>query len=137
MAFLRTGKADIFAIQSHIAHFVIGNADGTTALANAAAYQPAPSGGMTKLLGFLDDAHAKDPAEVTMALRSAPALLQQDESIDAAFKLGRDSFLISTKRIIIVDKKGNCLSFLQKSLAPHCSSIASSFLRRRYHGQVC
>ena len=67
---------------------------------------------MTKLLGFLDDAHAKDPAEVTAVLRSAPALLQQDESIDAAFKLGRDSFLISTKRIIVVDKKGACLPSL-------------------------
>merc|ERR1712183_500527 len=84
----------------------IGNADGKTALANAQAYQPSPAGGMTKLLGFLDDAHMKDPVEVTSTLRSTPALLQHDESIDAAFKCGRDLFLISTKRIIVIDKKG-------------------------------
>jgi hypothetical protein len=32
--------------------------------------------------------------------------LQSDESIEAAFKCGRDMFLISTKRIIIIDKQG-------------------------------
>jgi len=103
---LRKGKADIFAIQSHIAHFIIGSADGTAALANAQAYEPSPPGAATKLLGFLNDAHMKDPVEVTSTLRSSPALLQDDESIEAAFKCGRDLFLISTKRIIVIDKKG-------------------------------
>ncbi|KAL9185215.1 hypothetical protein ACHAXT_002992 [Thalassiosira profunda] len=103
---LRKGKADIFAIQSFIAHFILGKADGRTALANAQSYQPSKSGAGSKLLGFLGDAHTKDPSEITEKLRSSPALLQEDESIDAAFKCGRDLFLISTKRIIIVDKKG-------------------------------
>jgi hypothetical protein len=103
---LRTGKADIFAIQSFIAHFVIGNADGNSALRNAQAYEPSKSGAMTKVLGYLSDAHMKDPVELTSQLRGDPALLQEDESIEAAFKSGRDLFLISTKRIIIIDKKG-------------------------------
>jgi len=103
---LRKGKADIFAIQSHIAHFIIGSADGTAALANAQAYEPSPPGAATKLLGFLNDAHMKDPVELTSTLRSSPALLQDDESIEAAFKCGRDLFLVSTKRIIVIDKKG-------------------------------
>jgi len=103
---LRKGKADIFAIQSHIAHFIIGSADGKAALANAQAYEPSPSGAMSSFLGYLNDAHMKDPVELTSKLRSSPALLQPDESIDAAFKCGRDLFLISTKRIIVIDKKG-------------------------------
>jgi hypothetical protein len=48
----------------------------------------------------------KNAAEVTSTLRSSPALLQPDESIEAAYKCGRDLFLISTKRMIIIDKKG-------------------------------
>ena len=48
----------------------------------------------------------KDPVELTSKLRSTPALLQPDESIEAAFKCGRDMFLISTKRVIVIDKKG-------------------------------
>jgi len=103
---LRKGKADIFAIQSFIAHFVIGNADGNSALKNAQAFEPSKTGAMTKILGFLSDAHMKDPVELTSQLRSSPALLQEDESVEAAFKAGRDSFIITTKRIIVIDKKG-------------------------------
>jgi hypothetical protein len=43
---------------------------------------------------------------MTNTLRTSPALLQADESVEAAFKCGRDTFIISTKRIIIIDKKG-------------------------------
>jgi hypothetical protein len=103
---LRKGTADIFAIQSFMSHFVIGNADGRTALANAQSYQPPPPGSMTSFLGYLNDAHMKDATELTATLRMTPALLQSDESIEAAFKCGRDMFLISTKRIIIIDKQG-------------------------------
>jgi hypothetical protein len=103
---LRKGTADLFAIQSFISHFVIGSADGATALSNAQSYVTTPSGAATKLLGFLNDAHMKNAAEVTSTLRSSPALLQPDESIEVAYKCGRDLFLISTKRMIIIDKKG-------------------------------
>ncbi|KAL7543852.1 hypothetical protein ACHAXR_013222 [Thalassiosira sp. AJA248-18] len=103
---LRKGKADIFAIQHFIAHFIIGSADGKAALADAHAYKPSSSGAMGKLLGFLDDAHMKDPVELTNKLRSSPALLQEDESVEAAFKGGRDLFVITSKRIIVIDKKG-------------------------------
>jgi len=98
---LRKGKADIFAIQSHIAHFIIGGADGRAALQNAQAYEPSPPGAVSSFLGFLNDAHMKDPVELTSTLRSSPALLQDDESIEAAFKCGRDLFLVSSKRVCI------------------------------------
>ena len=103
---MRKGTADLFAIQSFISHFIIGNADGRTALANAQSYTPTPSGSVAKFVGFLNDAHMKDATELTATLRATPALLQSDESIEAAFKCGRDLFLISTKRIIIIDKQG-------------------------------
>lgn len=103
---LRNGKADIMAIQSFIAHFVIGSADGNAALSNAQAYQPTSSGAAKTFLGFLDDAHMKDPIELTSKLRSDPALLQPDESVEAGFKCGRDLFIITSKRIIVIDKKG-------------------------------
>ncbi len=103
---LRKGTADIFAIQSFISHFIIGNADGQSALSNAQSYKPTPPGTVTSFLGFLNNAHMKDATELTATLRATPALLQSDESIDAAFKCGRDLFIISTKRVIVVDKEG-------------------------------
>ena len=86
---LRKGKADIFAIQSFIAHFVIGNASGSTALSGAQTWEPTSKNAATKFLGFLGDAHEKDPLELTAKLRESPALLQPDETVEAAFKSGR------------------------------------------------
>ena len=104
---LRKGKADIFAIQTFISHFIIGNADGGTALSGASTAHGATSSGVvSKFLGFLNDAHQKDPSELTQKLRSSPALLQHDETVDAAFKAGRDLCIITTKRVLIIDKKG-------------------------------
>jgi hypothetical protein len=86
---LRKGKADIFAIQSFIAHFIIGSANGSTALSGAQTWEPTSKNAATKFLGFLGDAHEKDPLELTATLRESPALLQPDETVEAAFKSGR------------------------------------------------
>ena len=102
---LKKGRADIFAIQSFIAHFVIGNADGRAALTNHQAHVPL-TGTMSKLMGFLDDGHTKDPVELTQKLRSDPPLLQEDESVEVVVKSGRDKFLVTTKRVIVIDRKG-------------------------------
>jgi hypothetical protein len=62
---------------------------------------------MDKLLSFLNNnATIEDPALMTETLRTSPPILQEDESIDAAYKCGRDLFIISTKRIIVIDRKG-------------------------------
>ena len=102
---LRQGKADIVAIQNFIAHFVIGSADGKEALKCAQALKSA--GAMDKFMGYIsNNAFLKDPAAMTDTLRTSPALLQADESVEAAFQCGRDTFVVSTKRIIVIDKKG-------------------------------
>lgn len=77
---LRKGKADIIAIQNFIAHYVIGSADASAALAYAQTYKS--TGGMDKLMGYIsNNAYAVDPAKMTEALRQSPALLQADESV--------------------------------------------------------
>ena len=96
----------MFALQSFISHFIIGDADGNTALSSAQAHQPLPSGVVNKFVGYLGDAHKKDPIELTSKLRESPALLQADEKVELAFKGGRDLFLITTKRIISINRKG-------------------------------
>lgn len=102
---LRKGRADIVAVQSFIAHFVIGSADGNAALKSAQTVQ-APSS-MDKFAGFLaNNAYAEDPVFITETLRTSPAFLQADESVEAAFKCGRDTLLVTTKRVIVIDTKG-------------------------------
>lgn len=102
---LRKGKADIIAIQNFIAHYVIGSADASAALKYAQTYKSA--GGMDKLMGYIsNNAYCQDPVKMTETLRESPALLQADESVERVFKFGRDTFILTTKRIINIDKKG-------------------------------
>lgn len=102
---LRKGKADIIAIQNFIAHYIIGSADASAALKYAQTFKSA--GGMDKLMGYIsNNAYTQDAAKMTEVLRESPALLQPDESVERAFKFGRDTLLITTKRIILIDKKG-------------------------------
>ncbi|KAL7460532.1 hypothetical protein ACHAXS_000980 [Conticribra weissflogii] len=104
---LRSGRADIIAIQQYIAHFVIGNANGDTALAYAQSVSSMPAGSMNTFLSYVaNDAIIKDPREISETLRTSPQILQEDESIESAYKCGRDLFLFSTKRIIKIDVKG-------------------------------
>lgn len=102
---MKVGKADIFAIQSFVSHFIIGNADNQKALSIAQSFECTPPGAMTKFLNY-GDMEMQDAAALTSQLRSSPALLQPDESIEAAFKGGRDFFLFTTKRIITINYKG-------------------------------
>ena len=102
---MKVGKADIFAIQTFISHFIIGSADNRKALSIAQSFDSTPPGAMTKFFNY-GDMEMKDAAALTSQLRSSPILLQSDESIEAAFKGGRDFFLVTTKRIITINTKG-------------------------------
>eukprot|EP00804_Cyclotella_cryptica_P013033 CCRYP_002347-RA/>CCRYP_002347-RA protein AED:0.70 eAED:0.19 QI:0/0/0/0.33/1/1/3/0/296 len=101
---LRKGKADIVAVQSFIAHSVIGSADGSAALKCAQYMQI--FGAMDKFLSSVsDNTYLQDPAALTYLLHTSSALLQANESAETAFKCGQDTFIISTKPVIIIDKK--------------------------------
>jgi hypothetical protein len=71
----------------------------------AQSFDSTPPGAMAKFLNY-GDMEMKDATALTSQLRSSPTLLQDDESIDAAFKGGRDFFLVTTKRIITIDHRG-------------------------------
>jgi hypothetical protein len=48
----------------------------------------------------------QDPKGVEQQLRTSPPILQSDESVDACYKIGRDLCVFTTKRILLVDRKG-------------------------------
>lgn len=75
--------------------------------AQATIPEPTPPGAVDKLLGFFgDDAHQLDVRGVEKALKQDMRLLMDDETVEMAFKAGRDSFVITSKRIFIIDVKG-------------------------------
>ncbi len=61
---MKQGKADIFAIQSFISHFIIGNADNRKALSVAQSFEGTPPGAMAKFLNY-GDMEMKDATALT------------------------------------------------------------------------
>jgi len=102
---LRKGKADIIQLQSYLASQIIGSTDGSTSLQPGATASQA--GSMDTFLSYLNnDGVAMDPKGVEGQLRSSPPILQPDETVDACYKMGRDMCVFTTKRVLLIDRKG-------------------------------
>ena len=62
---------------------------------------------MEKLIAFISDKHLKDdPKAVEQKFKSEIPILQADETVELAYKHGRDMFVITTKRIMNIDVQG-------------------------------
>lgn len=102
---LRKGRADIISLQSYLAAQIIGSADGASSLQPGAT--AAQAGSMDTFLSYLNNnAVSLEPSAVEGQLRSSPPILQADESVDACYKVGRDMCVYTTKRVIVVDRRG-------------------------------
>lgn len=102
---LRKSKADIIQLQSYLAAQIIGSTDPSTSLQPGATAPEA--GSVATFLSYINnDGVAQDPMGVEAQLRSSPPILQQDESVDACYKMGRDMCIFTTKRILVVDVQG-------------------------------
>jgi len=68
---------------------------------------PGSPGALSNFVSMLgDDARAIDPEELNEQMHGADPILQEDEKVVLAYKAGRDTFVMTTKRIFIIDKKG-------------------------------
>jgi len=105
---LSKGKADIIALQSFLALQVHGSEDGTSALdAGRPLAKMESAGKMATFLAFLkNDGTKVNVDEVNTRLHNDPPILQQDESVDGAYRVGRDMCVITTKRVLKIDVQG-------------------------------
>mmetsp|Transcript_50624 Transcript_50624/g.123432 ORF Transcript_50624/g.123432 Transcript_50624/m.123432 type:complete len:808 (+) Transcript_50624:60-2483(+) len=106
---LRKGKADIIALQNYLSNQVFGVYDGASGLGGAqvAAGLPQDVGGVSGFLSWLgSDATQIDPQAVNKRLHEETPILLPDETVEVAFKCGRDMLVHTTKRIMIIDVQG-------------------------------
>eukprot|EP00928_Gymnodinium_smaydae_P030606 TRINITY_DN22712_c0_g1_i2.p1 TRINITY_DN22712_c0_g1~~TRINITY_DN22712_c0_g1_i2.p1 ORF type:complete len:796 (-),score=102.69 TRINITY_DN22712_c0_g1_i2:189-2576(-) len=105
-----SGKVDVFRIMRHFnAHCLVEGKTGAHVSGGAEATIPAPTPptACDKLLGFLGgDAHQLNPSEVQQELKETLNILMDDETVEMAFKAGRDSFIMTSKRILHIDVEG-------------------------------
>merc|ERR1712217_797886 len=105
---LRKGRCDIIAMQSFLAAQVLGVEDNELGLPPTLSEQPEekPDGVQGFLQWLGDDAHEIPADQLTEKLKTDPKILQMDETIEKAYKSGRDVFAFSNKRLLVVDVKG-------------------------------
>jgi len=104
---LRKGRCDIMAMQSYLAAQVFGRQDGSVTLPPPLqAAPPEPPKGAEMVLNWIgNDAHEVPADEVDASLHSTVPILQTDEKVEKAYKVGRDMAVFTTKRIVFIDKK--------------------------------
>ena len=103
----RSGKADIVAIQNLIAAKCLGAPGQPSDFANDDTIKPSDPGSMEKLIAFISDKHLKDdPKAIEQKFKTEVPVLQADETVELAYKHGRDMFIITTKRIMLIDVQG-------------------------------
>ena len=105
---LRKGKADIIAIQSVLAAQVFGGQDGSPCLTyNSQGESIVGGGAISSFTSWATgDGVEINAPEVNEKLHQDPPLLQPDESVEVCYKVGRDLLIVTTKRILVVDRQG-------------------------------
>merc|ERR1711924_121343 len=100
------GRCDILAVNTYVSAQVIGAADGTSTLERGFIPEQ-PEGLIGEFMSWLgDDFHQISAEDATAKFSSFPNILLADESVELAFKCGRDFFMATTKRWIKVDVQG-------------------------------
>ena len=100
------GRCDILALNGYISAQVIGEADGTSAIEREVLPEQ-PEGLISEFFSWLgDDYHQISAEDATAKFQASPKILLDDETVEIAFKCGRDFFMATTKRWMKVDVQG-------------------------------
>jgi hypothetical protein len=102
------GKVDIFKLSNLLNKMVlVGERAGAVVPGGAITTDPSASSSgaqKTSIWGLIGENNSQiDPKTVESVLQSNPKILLPDEAVELAFKCGRDSFLLTSHRIILID----------------------------------
>ena len=102
-------KVDILAVNRFLSTVVIGGKGAAGAAAGALVHDAnaGMSGSTTGLLDLFGSNYAQiDNQKVETQLKSSPNVLIDKEKVELAFKCGRDSFILTSHRILKIDVQG-------------------------------
>jgi Bacterial PH domain len=105
----RRGKADVIAIQKFLAAVVFGNHDepGKYLESRESAVRKGQSANLNSFVSFLtDNSKEEDASIVDVQLHSDPPILLDAEHVAHAFRSGRDMFVYTNLRVLLVDVQG-------------------------------
>mmetsp|Transcript_44405 Transcript_44405/g.96504 ORF Transcript_44405/g.96504 Transcript_44405/m.96504 type:complete len:773 (+) Transcript_44405:115-2433(+) len=104
------GQVDILAIKRHFNQYcLLGDGIGASVVGGAQATMPEPgaSSNFDRLLGFIgSDAVQIDKIQLELELKQNLQILVDSETVELAFKAGRDTFILTSHRILQIDVQG-------------------------------
>jgi hypothetical protein len=106
---LRRGRANIFAIQNLLSDKVLGLSTGASLIESQLASNEIANSDPADLWHWLgNNAREIDPrqAEAKFGPQGGMPILQSSERVEMAFKVGRDYSMLTSKRVILMDKQG-------------------------------
>lgn len=105
----RKGKADIIAIQKFLSAVVLGSHEeaGRYLESKEPAMQTANPAGLNSFLSWLtENSKEEDAAVIDAQLHSDPSILLEKEQVEKAFRQGRDMYIYTNLRALVVDVQG-------------------------------
>lgn len=98
------GRCDCIALNAFISAQVVGARDGTSTMSREKLYEAHPEGLIGEFFSWLGDNVVQiSAADATLKFSNAPRILLGDETVEIAFKCGKDFYMATTKRWIKVD----------------------------------
>jgi hypothetical protein len=105
----RAGKTDIMQISEMLSGFIIGRADDPKMVFRPKNYENHENNAIgfgSVVAGFLDNSKEIETAEINTKLHDEIPMLLQAEQVLRAFQQGRDFFIYTNRRFLIIDTKG-------------------------------
>ena len=105
----RKGKVDILAIHRFVSAMVMGDADeqGKYYDHEGSTIQVGTKSGIGGFVAWLGgDSVEQDTAVTDVTLHSDPPILMTEEHVQKCYKSGRDLFVYTTHRVLLVDVQG-------------------------------
>ena len=103
----RSGNTDIIAILNLISAKCLGEPGKPSDFANDDNVKHCNPTGLEKLIALISDKHLQDdPRKIEQKFKTDIPVLQSDETVELAYKCGRDMIIITSKRVMDVDVQG-------------------------------
>jgi hypothetical protein len=105
----RSGKTDIMQIQQMLSGFIIGRPDDSKMVfrpKNYENHERTAIGWSSVGAAFLDNSKEIDSEEINTKLHDDIPMLLEEETVLRAFQQGRDMFIYTNRRYLIIDTKG-------------------------------
>jgi hypothetical protein len=122
----KKGNVDILTIHKFVSAMILGDDAEALQYIQSAGASPTVSTGFGGFMQWLGNSIEQEAKAMDEMFHSNPPLLMQSEHCEKVYKTGRDLFIYTTHRVILVDVQGLTGKKVEYLVRASKSSVASS-----------